>query len=61
MAQVEAGAAELLSLGCAAVLIKGGHADGSDAGVVQDYFTDGDTQRRTRCTPTPCTFPSAHC
>lgn len=35
-------AAELVDLGCGAVLIKGGHApSGSAAGVAQDYYFDG--------------------
>ena len=44
--EVEGAAAELLALGCAAVLIKGGHASeapGCD-GVSQDFFTDGVTR-----------------
>ena len=44
-AEVEGAAAELLALGCAAVLIKGGHASEAPGGegVSQDYFTDGET------------------
>lgn len=40
-ADVEAAAAELLKLGCDAVLIKGGHATSIDEATAQDFFVDG--------------------
>ncbi len=52
--EVAAGAAELLRSGCAAVLVKGGHA-ADDGGVAQDYYTDGAVTAWLSCARVPTT------